>query len=317
MTQHGVQLRAEGTDTMTQATIIALENATWQAGILPGTGASLAYARAKHNGDWVDVLRPTAEADYANPSQCSSFVMLPWCNRIRDGVLRFNGKSYQLRTAPDDGTARHGDVRGRTFQVTERNATAVTLTIDSRTQPSMNWPFPFVAEISYRLDDDSFIWDIRLTNAGTESMPAGFGHHPYFVRPNTSPMLQIPSEAMFELIDAMAFNAPIPIAPRLDFRNLRTLPMDKIDDILTHADSSLPVKIAYTGGATLEFYADALFEHWVLYAPENKPYFAVEPMTNVSDGFNLYEKGIPGSGVFVLEPGETVGASVHLDLVQR
>jgi aldose 1-epimerase len=301
---------------MTHASIITLENDDWQAGILPGTGASLAYARAKHNGGWVDVLRPTAEADYRNPSQCSSFVMLPWCNRIRDGVLRFNGKAHQLRTSPEDGTARHGDVRGRAFQVTERSGTAATLTIDSRTQPTMNWPFPFVAEITYRLDGDSFVWEIRLTNVGTEAMPAGFGHHPYFVRPTTSPMLQIPSESMFELIDSMAINAPIPIAPRLDFRNRRTLPVEKIDDILTHSDSSLPVRISYAGGIALEFYSDALFEHWVLYAPENMPYFAVEPMTNVSDGFNLYEKSVPGSGVFVLEPGETVGASVHLDIAR-
>jgi len=35
-----------------------------------------------------------------------------------------------------------------------------------------------------------------------------------------------------------------------------------------------------------------------------KPYFAIEPVTNANDGFNLYDKGIPGSGVFVLEPGE-------------
>ena len=48
-----------------------------------------------------------------------------------------------------------------------------------------------------------------------------------------------------------------------------------------------------------------MFEQVVLYAPEGKPFFAVEAQSNANDGFNLYDRGIAGSGVFVLEPGET------------
>jgi aldose 1-epimerase len=64
-----------------------LQNKDWQVGILPETGASIAFGRMRYSGAWVDVLRPTAEADYGNPSKTSSFLMLPWANRIRDGLL--------------------------------------------------------------------------------------------------------------------------------------------------------------------------------------------------------------------------------------
>ncbi|MBK9123778.1 MAG: hypothetical protein IPM16_11755 [Chloroflexi bacterium] len=50
--------------------------------------------------------------------------------------------------------------------------------------------------------------------------------------------------------------------------------------------------------------AEPVFAHWLLYAPEGQPFIALEPMTNVNDGFNLVDAGIEGSGVFILSPGE-------------
>ena len=65
-------------------TVQVLENEYWQVGILPETGASIAFGRVRRDDTWVDVMRPTDLADYDNPSQCASFVLMPWSNRIRD-----------------------------------------------------------------------------------------------------------------------------------------------------------------------------------------------------------------------------------------
>src|SRR5215207_6991682 len=104
--------------------LITLENEVWQVGILPETGASIAFGRVKQGSSWIDLMRPTPESDYNNSSKTSSFIMLPWCNRIREGKLRFQGQEYQLKTTPDDGTARHGDVRNRQWQVDQQDATS-------------------------------------------------------------------------------------------------------------------------------------------------------------------------------------------------
>ena len=57
--------------------------------------------------------------------------------------------------------------------------------------------------------------------------------------------------------------------------------------------------------------ADPLFQHIILFkAPDGS--IAVEPQTNANDGFNLRENGIEGSGVFVVQPGETVSGTVRL-----
>src|SRR5690349_9298836 len=106
-----------------------LQNEYWQAGILPQTGASIAFGRVHKAGQWIDILRPTPESDYGNSSSCSSFIMLPWCNRINYGLLRFDGQEYQLRTTKDDGTARHGDVRGRSWRVDEADDAHIRMSI--------------------------------------------------------------------------------------------------------------------------------------------------------------------------------------------
>ena len=58
--------------------------------------------------------------------------------------------------------------------------------------------------------------------------------------------------------------------------------------------------------------ADTIYEHLIAYAPPEQPFFAVEPVTNANDGFNLFEQGIAGSGVFVLEPGEQQSGTIRL-----
>jgi aldose 1-epimerase len=296
--------------------LITLQNEFWQAGILPATGASIAFGRVKRDGAWVDMLRPTAEADYTNASKASSFIMLPWCNRIKGGRLVFEGHEYQLETAKDDGTARHGVVRGVAWEVDVVEPTRVRMSFDS-TGKRVNWPFAFSAWAEYRLEERAFVWTLALRNQDNVRMPGGFGHHPYFVRPTgeAEPQVQIPCNQQFNLVDYMAVDAPVPITPRLDFRQMRPLDNSEYNDLLTGRAGDEPARIAFPSrGVRLSMHSDPIFQHILLFTPEGQPFFAVEPMTNASDGFNLYARGIPGSGVFALEPGEERQGTVRLQL---
>ena len=112
-------------------TLQTLENETWQVGILPETGSSTAFGRVRHEGAWLDVMRPTAESDYGNSSLCASFIMLPWANRLRAGLFRFNGVDYQLEMSSGDGTAIHGAARKLAWQVESADTTRLVTTFDS------------------------------------------------------------------------------------------------------------------------------------------------------------------------------------------
>ncbi|MCA9908452.1 MAG: aldose epimerase, partial [Anaerolineae bacterium] len=111
---------------------------------------------------------------------------------------------------------------------------------------------------------------------------------------------------------------PQPISPASDFRELRLLDEAQHDDLLTARHGAAPARIVYPGWKIeLEFLADPIFSHWLMYAPEGKPFFALEPQTNANDGFNLYAQGIDAAGVFVLEPGKTRSGECRLRLTAR
>lgn len=300
--------------------LITLQNDFWQAGILPQTGASVAFGRARQGDGWRDLIRPTAEADYGTPGKCGSFLMLPWCNRIRDGKLRFGGQTYPLQITPGDVTARHGEGRNHAWTVAQQTEMGVLMTLDSRTFDVKDWPFAYTAQAEYRLDGADFVWTLVLRNEDTRPMPAGFGHHPYFVRPagENAPMLTVPCDSQFDLVEYMAVAPPTPITPRLDFRSPRTLDGSaSFNDLLSERQGDAPARLVYPGwGIAMEMYADAIFKHILVYTPPGESSVAVEPMTNASDGFNLYAEGIPGSGVFMMEPGESVKGEVRLRLVR-
>ena len=81
-----------------------------------------------------------------------------------------------------------------------------------------------------------------------------------------------------------------PCCPRCDW-NEKSFP-----DQLNH--------VAYT--------ADESYGHVVVYIPVGKPFFAVEPVTNANDGFNLLAKAWRARGIFVLEPGQAGAATFRL-----
>ncbi len=294
-----------------------IENEFWQIGILPDTGASLAFARARRGEDWVDILRPTPASDYGSSSKCSSFIMLPWCNRIKDAQLRFGSQTYQLKPAPDDGTARHGDVRSRAWRLEVQAGDRLHLRLNSLDYPDINFPFRFSARALFWLERRDFVLWLSLKNEDIYPMPGGFGHHPYFVRPGgtNTPVVQIPCSQQFELVDYLAVDAPIPVKPALDFREPRALDERELNDVLTGCQPEEPVRIVYPAWKLqVDMHSDPVFQHILIFAPAGQPYFAVEPMSNVNDGFNLYVNRIPGSGVFVLLPGEEKSGMVRLRL---
>ena len=68
-------------------------------------------------------------------------------------------------------------------------------------------------------------------------------------------------------------------------------------------------------GARLRMAADAAFGHLVVHRPDNLAYLCVEPVSHVADGFNLAARGAAGTGARLLAPGESMGGTIRLQLV--
>jgi aldose 1-epimerase len=290
-----------------------LQNDYWQVGILPETGASIAFGRVKKDGQWVDVMRPTDPADYDNASNCASFVLSPWSNRIREGRLRFRGNEYPLEVNNADGTAIHGDTRGRIWQVEAAGESRINLSFDSTAHANINFPWQFAACAEYWLDGPEFVMSMGIKNLDDESFPGGFGQHPYFVLTDDT-MLEVPVDQQYNLTDAMPDGGAVPISATLDFRTMRALrDAPPLDNLFRGRQGDKPARIVYPAhDIEVGMYADPIFEHFIVYAPPGQPFFAVEPVTNANDGFNLFEQGVAGNGVFVLEPGDDRHGAIRL-----
>lgn len=297
-----------------------LQNKHWQVGILPQTGASVAYGRVRYGGIWLNLMRPTAEHDYHNPSLSASFLMIPWSNRIRAGKFHFGGTTYQLDDLKTDGTAMHGDVRSRAWQVAYADDTKIRLTLNSTEQDDVNFPFKFQAEVEYKLRDTDFIASIKLKNIDHRDFPAGFGFHPYFVRGSDTndTQVEIPCDMHYVLENALPTTGiPHPLPDDLDFRELRAINTQVIDDVFTARLGNQPAQIVYPDWKLqLDYHADPLFKHFILFTPPNKPFFALEPVTNANDGFNLYDKNISDTGVFLLKPNQEKQGTAFLRIKQ-
>jgi aldose 1-epimerase len=295
----------------------------WQVGILPETGASLAFGRVRDGDRWLDVLRPTPFTCLDNPESCASFPMIPWSNRLRDAQFTFRGIEYQLRPNADDGSAMHGVARDLPWAVEYADGTKMDVSLDTRRFEGVNFPWHFSARLTFELAQELFEIITQVRNEDATPMPAGFGHHPYFLRrlvnDPAGPDVHLLSDCSqaFPLEAGIPTGPAMPVPPQLDFRTYRPLGDTPFNDCLTGCSGGLALEYVDPGLVLAIWANPGIFKHIVLYAPPEKPYFAVEPVTNANDGFNLHEKGIAGSGVFVLEPKEEREGRIRLELVKQ
>ncbi|RYG86699.1 aldose epimerase, partial [bacterium] len=77
--------------------VVRLRSDDWELDVLPNTGAALAGGRIRTAAGWRELLRPTPVGALGVPERCASFVMVPWSNRVRAGVLRYHGRTWRLQ----------------------------------------------------------------------------------------------------------------------------------------------------------------------------------------------------------------------------
>jgi len=67
-------------------------------------------------------------------------------------------------------------------------------------------------------------------------------------------------------------------------------------------------------GMGLVMTAAAPLDFLVVYTPLGRPFFCAEPVSHVTDAFNLSAAGRTDTGALLLQPGETLQATVTLSL---
>jgi len=304
--------------------MITLTNDHWRVGLVPENGGSVAFGQARIDGNWIDVLRPTPKDRLGQWWDVASFPLIPWSNRIRHGTLLWEGEAYQLRRWGTDDFAMHGTAVDFPWEVLEQAVDHTSLEFDARGYYGVNFPWDFVSRTEFTLDGPSLTCRMTIENTDDEAFPAGLGHHPYFVRALHSPtgaalgeeaLLQVNCEHAYPLTNGMPDGPAGPLPPVADFRTSRALGDALVDHCLTaRVGTTVAATIEYPGALTVDIKAGDLLSHVVVFVPVGESYFAVEPVTNANDAFTLHAQGVPDTGVFIIEPGETAATEFALIL---
>ncbi len=243
-----------------------------------------------------DVMRPAGAAALANrdPLGLASFPLVPWSNRIAHGRFAFDGRDVALSlNFGDHPHVIHGHGWQAAWTVAAQDQRSATLSFD---YAAAEWPWRYHAEQQFTLADDGF--DVRLSveNRSDSRMPAGLGHHPYF--------LKTPGMKLIAHLDGW-WRTDDFVMPMAHVEERRTDWSDKLHAATTTDN----VFSGWDGTARLEWRerdlaltmtASAAARWMVIYSPPDQDIACIEGVTHPTDAFNA-----PGHpGLAILEPGE-------------
>jgi len=269
-------------------------------------GALVAWRR----GD-VALLRPVSleMMGERNARRLAAFPLVPFSNRIAWGRFAFMGRDYAIRrNTPDHRHPIHGNAWESAWTVDARAADAIALHFSHHAAGAAAeaWPFSYRAESHIALTDDRLQVILAIENTGQWPMPAGLGLHPFFpATPETelgfaadSVWLNDPANLPAERVGPPARWCCTPP------RRIAGMSVDNcFNGWAGRAD------IRWPGRAALTIEADPPLRHLVVYVPDERPYFAVEPVSHMNDGINHMQE--PDAGIRVLAPGERLAATIR------
>lgn len=310
--------------------MILIESSHWRLWSDPAKGVQWMAAQVKRAGEWHDVVpdcrpqsddaglkkssRTAAGQSSSAPLAAANFHMIPYSNRIRDGRFTFNGQQIVLKD--EDTHAIHGALRKLPWNVLEHNNHSVVCEFDSRTNGPINWPWPLLARLEQRLNGATLSSQISIRNLGSSDMPVGTGWHPYFVRNigHAGCTLTLPVSSVFpdEAGDCLPDGPPVALPAELDFTHARALDADQRIDCCLAGLSGACHLHWQEAGIELVMTASEACRFLILFNPD-MPHFAVEPVTNANDAFNLASDGID-AGCAVLAAGDEFTVSMDIEV---
>lgn len=300
--------------------VIELGSGAARCAAAPRLGGTIAGFWWERRGRRIDWLRPASPAGLAagDPRQMACFPLVPYSNRIRDGRFRFGGRWVQETALPPDAPhAIHGHGWRRSWTVVERAADALLIQYEHCPAPEASdevpgaWPWAYRARQRIALEGENLAITTEIENLSAEPMPAGLGQHPYYP---ASPGATVTARARSVwLADAQTMpteEVAIPDAWPLD-RGLCLADQALDNEFAGWAGSAVitwPER-----GARLALRADQpLFSFLVIYSPAGRDFFCVEPVSHLTDAFNLAPAGLAATGLRVLAPGAILAGRMEL-----
>ena len=294
--------------------IIHLKNEHLSIGVAPSCGGALCYFKYISEGEDLNVLRPALPTafDKKDANGMSLFPLVPYSNRIRKGKFVYWGI---MRKVPKNKSGMsdpiHGDGWVSVWEVAEQKDNSVTLKL-VHNKENGGFPFSYESYLTYALDGKTLKITLNVKNIATLPMPCGLGIHPFFVKSADATVEFKAKTVWAHELDAVV-NGPYKLPEKWSFSPAKKLENAEFDTCFGGFDGEAAVSYPKTG-LSIRMKAEPDFGHIVLFAPRNKSFFALEPVTNANDAFNLATASVIGTGIKSLGPGEVLEETVELSV---
>ncbi len=244
----------------------------------------------------------------AKPAQAGNPFLAPWANRLdRDGFYA-NGKKFLLNPALNNfrrdgnGNPIHGLLvfapQWKVVRLEAGSSSAeVTSRLDFDKVPEYMAQFPFahVIEMTYRLSGSELEVRTAIENHSSEPMPLCIGFHTYYQitdAPRDEWMVHIPATeqvVLSKLLIPTGAMKPVILASPLSLRN------NQLDDVYTGLvkDEAGSAEFWVRGREQqITVLFGPKYRVGVVYAPPGRDFICFEPMTAITDAFNLHHSGL-------------------------
>ncbi len=255
-----------------------------------------------HHG--VPVMRSVEPDQLSRAAKAASYPLVPYSNRIGQGRFNWQGRPYQLALNVDGSPhPLHGVGWLSGWQVEPPSGPSgpaeVALTLDHRADEG--WPFDFHARQLFQLSPTSLRAELSVTNTSAQAAPVGLGWHPCFPRRSRS-RLHVECSGRWEL-DALKLPTQLVPQPGVD-ADLAHLAYDHCFEGWSGPARIRDERFALTLRSSLG--------RLVIYTPQGEDYFAVEPVSHVTNAIN--QPAPSALGLVTLQPGQSHHAWMTLDV---
>jgi len=252
-----------------------------------------------------EILRrePSLPVAKRDPRDLGEFPMVPWVNRIANGHFTWRGRVINVAEGPGrDPQGLHGIAWRQPWSVLDQGegAASLTMTWDG----GAGWPFPFRVTRRFILAPSALTIEARLTNLGSEPMPAALGFHPYFSSRSATLRARTSSGWITDAAGLPTSLGLETVAARMQSGLL--IDREQLDNCFAGWDG---IAVMEWPTHSLTMRTDPAMQFLQVYAPAGGGYFCVEPQSALPDAFN---RDAGSSGVCVLAPGAYLCANLHL-----
>lgn len=257
-----------------------------------------------------NILFPAADPAPSSPLETAAFPLFPFSGRINEGRFRWNGRDIRLEpNFPPEPHAIHGQAWHAAWDVDALDAHSARLTY--RHEPD-SWPWAYLATQDFRLTEDGLELTLSLTNLSDEVMPAGLGWHPYF--PRGDARLSANVSGIWVADSGMIPDRLDTLGPGTDVRKQTAVAALNLDNAFAAHPANAEITWP-SAGLHLSIGSSPELGHLVVFVPEGKDFFCVEPVSHAPDAVNsAHERDV--TGLRSLEPGETLTANIVLKLAE-